>query len=311
MTKDITDNISLGSVETACVNANSVATNAGVTSGDDTKAVDCIKTEGYTLYRGDCLEVMDLVAPASCTLALIDPPYGCLCTDWDKKLKHEKLWELLHKVTQLDSAMVLFSQFPYSAELVMSNKKEFRYNWVWQRNNIGGFLTSHHRPMRNCEEILVFSRLGATYNKGGSMRYYPQGVKKLDKPCYAHFRKSVIARTGMIKKRVCYNMPTQILYYPKDSELLHPTQKPVALLEYLIKTYTCKGETVIDCCMGSGSTGVAAINTRRKFIGIELLDKYFSVAAKRLERAVIDKKQSFDFEEDEVFDFQVKPNHTV
>lgn len=177
----------------------------------------------------------------------------------------------------------MFGAQPFTTKLIQSNLRQYKYNWYWIKNNVTGFTFAKYQPMRKVEDICVFYKKHGTYN--------PQGLKKVEKPKVRTKRKTVdgVYKSGTLCKPYIEkftNYPNNVLMYANEVanniNRLHPTQKPVALLEYLIKTYTNEGETVLDNCMGSGSTGVACVNTNRKFIGIELDEKYFNIAKERI-----------------------------
>ena len=183
-----------------------------------------------------------------------------------------------NKLIKKNSAILLFGSQPYTTILNASNIKDYRYEWVWIKNNSTGFQLANKRPLKKHELISVFYKKQPTYNPQGLIEY-----NKLNK-------RGAIGENWSEMSSNCYiqrytNYPTGILEFPYDKRKYHPTQKPVALLEYLIKTYTNEGDLVLDFTMGSGSTGVAALNTNRKFIGIELDENYFDIAKKRLEEA--------------------------
>jgi len=228
------------------------------------------------LYQGDCLELMKDIPDGSVDMVLCDLPYGITRNAWDVRIPFEPLWDQYRRVCKENAAIVLHGQEPFTSDLILSNRKEFRYKWVWAKRQCTGFLNAKKQPLRNCEDIAVFYRRQCTYN--------PQMWKgKLQ-------LKSTGGPTNNYGK---YNpmptlsenyYPTTLLEFPanrfKDG---HPTQKPVPLLEYLIRTYTNEGDTVLDNCMGSGSTGVACVNTGRDFIGMELDAGYFETARRRIE----------------------------
>lgn len=237
------------------------------------------------LWQGDCLELMKNIPDGSVDLVLTDPPYGTTACKWDSVIPFEPMWEQLNRIIKTNGAICLFGSEPFSSALRMSNIKDFKYDWYWQKTTPTGFLNAKKQPLRNIETISVFYSKQPTYN--------PQKT-------YGHKRKVSLAKHKQnCKKAEEYNdyglasydsterYPTQILQFKTDRQksALHPTQKPVALLEYLIRTYTNEGETVLDFTMGSGSTGVACVNTNRNFIGIELDDWYFNIAKKRIEEA--------------------------
>lgn len=236
---------------------------------------------GAELYQGDCLELMRGVPAGSVDCVIADLPFGTTRNAWDKAISTPPLWENLLRVCKPNAAILFFAQMPFAAELVMSNPKMFRYEWIWQKSNKTGFLNAKKMPMKEHENILVFYRHLPTYN--------PQMVKG-----ERHSRAKGVSSNNY---GAFHPVPTwSDEYYPGDiisfpcifhtsEKQQHPTQKPVPLLEYLIKTYTNPGETVLDPTMGSGSTGVACANTGRNFIGMELDAGYFGIARKRIEEA--------------------------
>ena len=241
------------------------------------------------LYKGDCLEEMNKIPDGSVDLVLADPPYGTTACKWDSVIPFEPMWEQLHRVIKGNGAIVLFGSEPFSSALRMSNIKRYRYDWVWNKKLAGNGILAKRQPLKIHENIMVFN----------SRVYYPQMTQ-------GRLRKKMGLYESEITGGDSYASETfNSEYYPQSIQdfsaanmrtgRLHPTQKPVALLEYLIRTYTNEGETVLDFTMGSGSTGVACVNTGRKFIGIELDEHYFGIAQERisnaqttpLERAVI------------------------
>lgn len=235
------------------------------------------------LFKGDCLEIMKDIKDNSVDLILCDLPYQVTDCKWDKALPLEALWKQYRRITKENGAIVLFSIQPFTTELISSNKKEYRYNWYWKKNNATGGQFAKVQPMRCIEDICVFYRKKPTYN--------PQGLIKLDKPIKQSTNKGTIYNwRGKPNYYQLYtNYPKHLLEFdnvPTSHNRYHNTQKPTPLLEYLIKTYTNEGETVLDSCMGSGSTGVAAINTNRKFMGIEITNKYFEIAKKRIYKEI-------------------------
>ena len=232
----------------------------------------------YKLYQGDCLEVMDKLIKegVKVNMVLTDPPYGTTQNKWDSIIPLMPMWEKLELLTNENSVILLFSSQPYTTILNNSNAKYLKYEWVWIKNNSTGFQLANKRPLKKHELISVFYKKQPTYN--------PQGLIECNKP---NKRGSMGDNWGEMSSNYYIqkytNYPTSILEFPYDKKRYHPTQKPVALLEYLIKTYTNEGDLVLDFTMGSGSTGVACLNTNRKFIGIELDEKYFNIAKDRLE----------------------------
>lgn len=253
------------------------------------------------LYHGDCLIEMNKIADKSVDLILTDPPYGTTACKWDSIIPFDKMWEQLNRIIKDNGAIVLFGSEPFSSALRMSNVKNYRYDWVWDKGRGFGFANANKMPMKSHEIISVFYKHLPTYNpqktKGkpytikGGIRNKGSKLLSGDKEYNSESR----ANIANFVRPSCYNggdrFPLTVLNYKKDSDSLHPTQKPIALLEYLIKTYTNKNETVLDFTMGSGSTGIACINTNRNFIGIELDDNYFKIAEDRINKA---KESIFD-----------------
>lgn len=254
-----------------------------------------MKTKSFkngVMFNGDCLEVMKIIPDKSVDMVLCDLPYGTTACKWDNVIPFEPLWEQYGRIIKDNGAIVLFGSEPFSSKLRMSNLKMYKYDWVWDKVSVVGFANAKKMPLYNVENILVFYRKLPTYN--------PQGVVKINKKVkngkthsIKNIDKGITAinggrLTGNYTQEYT-NYPKQILTFGRDKEKLHPTQKPVALLEYLIKTYTNENEVILDNCMGSGSTCVACQNTGRKFIGIELEEKYFDIALNRIEENDNDK----------------------
>ena len=240
------------------------------------------------IKQGDCLELMKEIADGSVDMILTDLPYGITDCAFDVRIPFEPMWEHFKRVTKKNAAIVLFSQMPFGAELIMSNRKMFRYEWIWEKSLGVGFLNAKKMPLRCHENILVFYRALPTYN--------PQFTK--GKPYIAKFLGSNNygkQKSDGIKNHLDGNRyPRDVVYYTSTmgfEENFSPQQKPVALLEYLIRTYTNAGETVLDATMGSGSTGVAAINTGRDFIGFEKEQNFFEISQKRIAQAQAKKAQ--------------------
>ncbi len=239
------------------------------------------------LLHGDCLERMKDIENGSIDMILCDPPYGTTACKWDSIIPLEPMWEQLNRIIKPNGAIVLFGSEPFSSALRMSNIKNYKYDWIWDKVSATNFVHAKNKPMKQHEIISIFS-LGVTIHKGQSkirMIYNPQGLKEINKT-----RKRTVNSDVSFSKRPSHkesfvsthtNYPKTILSYKRDKGL-HPTQKPVALMEYLIKTYTNEGETVLDFTMGSGTTGVACKNTNRNFIGIEKDENYFEIAKKRI-----------------------------
>lgn len=231
------------------------------------------------LFNGDCLEVMDelIEKGVKVDMILCDPPYGTTRNAWDTVIPLDQLWERYERVIKDNGAIVLFGSQPFTTILNYSNLSNYRYEWIWKKNNSTGFQLANKRPLKKHELISVFYKKQPTYNPQGIIPYGKQNKRG---SCGSNWCE--LKSDSYIQKWT--NYPTQILEFGYDKERLHPTQKPVKLLEYLIKTYTNEGETVLDNCMGSGSTGVACQNTGRHFIGIELDENYFNIAKERMNK---------------------------
>ena len=239
------------------------------------------------LLHGDCLEEMDkLISEGIKVDAIIcDPPYGTTACKWDSVIPFDKMWEKINKLIKPNGAICLFGSEPFSSALRMSNIKNYKYDWKWLKSRTTGFQMSRYRPMKDYEDICVF------YNKQPT--YKNTELIKLETPI-SSYRKNgkggnllnkVVADND--RKQEYTNFNRQTLKFNNEhnvGKFVHPTMKPVALIEYLIKTYTNENETVLDFTMGSGTTGVACINTNRNFIGIELNDNYFKIAEERINK---------------------------
>lgn len=241
------------------------------------------KDDSLWLMQGDCLERMKEIADSSVDAVICDPPYGTTACRWDSIIPLEPMWEQLKRVIKPNGAIVMTAAQPFTSNLIMSNIKMFKYCWVWNKVLPRGHLNAKKMPLRVFEDVAVFYSKPCTYN--------PQKT-------FGHKRK--VARTKYNKEgdgSQVYGKESRDTFYDSDERYptgiieistanqhgkVHPTQKPVALMEYLIKTYTNEGETVLDFTFGSGTTGVACVNTGRKFIGIEMDEGYFNVAKNRI-----------------------------
>ena len=243
------------------------------------------------LRLGDCIEVMKTIEDNSIDAVITDPPYGTTACKWDSVIPFDNMWEQLNRVIKPNGAIVLFGSEPFSSALRMSNIKNYRYDWIWEKSTSAGFIHAKNMPLKRTENISVFS-LGSMGHKtqlgDKRMVYNPQDLIKVDR---VHKRPNtgcvnVIGKRPSHKKEFKVewtNYPKNILKFARgNNKNVHPTQKPVPLMEYLIKTYTNENEIVLDFTMGSGSTGVAAKNLNRNFIGIEQDNKYFEIAEKRI-----------------------------
>lgn len=235
------------------------------------------------LKQGDCLEIMKEISDGSIDLILCDLPYGMTKFEWDKPLDFNKLWEQYERIIKDNGAIVLFGKEPFTSELVLSNRKLFRYELIWEKTRASNSMQVKKQPSAIHENILVFYKKQPTYNdlKFKVDEKYIDKRKSINDSFYSngHYQ-------GVMKRKADdgWRHPQSILpfnsVWKKD---MHPTEKPVELLVWLINSYTNKNETVLDNCMGSGSTGVACINTNRNFIGIELDEKYFEIAKERIQ----------------------------
>ena len=245
------------------------------------------------IFCGDCLELMKDIPDGSIDMILCDLPYGTTACKWDTVIPFEPLWEQYNRIIKNNGAIVLFGSEPFSSKLRMSNLKNYKYDWYWHKSKSGNFMNANKQPHKKVECISVFYKKQCTYNPQKTNN--PKGIEKRMLKKNKSYQKAfgvkgVASREKITQAGKNYEadklLPTCLLYYQNDNKPTHPTQKPVALLEYLIKTYTNEGETVLDNCMGSGSTGVACVNTGRKFIGMELEPEYFAIAEQRVAEAL-------------------------
>lgn len=243
------------------------------------------------ILHGDCLELMKKVADESVQLILTDLPYGTTPLDFDKEMiPFEPLWKEYKKIIKEDGAIVLFAQQPFTSKLIMSNLDMYKYNWVWVKDNATNFLNKHYQAGKITEDICVFGKGACSFVKSGvNMKYNPQMHKGKPYKCTSDSegRKNAVIR-GDVKNVTTISdgdrLPNNVLYFNRDSEKLHPTQKPLALIQYLIKTYTDEGDLVLDSCVGSGTTAIASYVEKRNFIGYEINDEYYKIAIDRLNR---------------------------
>ena len=254
------------------------------------------------IYNEDCLVGMKRIPDGSVDCVICDLPYGTTRNYWDFVIPLENLWVEYRRIVKPSGAIVLFSQMPFTAILASSNLEMFKYEIIWEKDNATGFLNCKFAPMKKHENILVFSQSSACFvkEKKYAMVYNPQmitgrtpyvnvikhnsyGSKNYD---YKHFKNVTTVSNGE-------RYPTDIVYYKRDKDKIHPTQKPVALIQYLIRTYSNEGDTILDNCMGSGTTSIAAIREKRNFIGFELNKEYYDKACERIK---IEKQQlTLDF----------------
>jgi len=246
------------------------------------------------LLQGDCLELIKNIPDKSIDMILCDLPYGTTQCKWDSIIPFEPLWEQYNRVIKDSGAIVLFGSEPFTSKLICSNIQNFKYNWIWQKNKATGFLNAKKQPLNDNETISVFYKKQCTYNpqmtkaekvykRGFVIRDVDEDIQQSD--CYGEQKSFLQVDNGL-------RYPKRIQYFNNNftRKQLHPTQKPVELCEYMIRTYTNEGDTVLDNCMGSGTTGVAALKLRRKFIGIELNNIYFEISKERIANAEVNER---------------------
>jgi len=235
------------------------------------------------IYLGNCLELMPEIETGSIDMILCDLPYGTTACKWDTIIPFHPLWEQYKRIIKPNGAIVLFGSEPFSSALRTSNIKDYRYDWIWEKNNFTGFLSAEKRPLKAHETISIFYINTPIYNP----QKYEIREEFIDKRKVLNntpIKDGYLGKVNRIRKPDNgYRYPTSILkFVNKPNNSSHPTQKPVSLMEYLIKTYTNEGELVLDNCIGSGTTAIACLNTKRNFIGMEQEQKYFEIANKRI-----------------------------
>ena len=248
------------------------------------------------LIHGDCLEEMKNIPDKSIDMILCDLPYETSASSWDKILPMNILWSEYKRIIKPNRAIVLFAQQPFTSLLISSNLSMYKYNWIWEKDNGTNFMNAHYCPLKITEDICIFGNGATSYVKSGeNLIYNPQFTEGKPYKITSGNQKdnSAVVRGGKGGRKDVggyttesdgKRYPKNLIKFNRDKDKVHPTQKPVALLEYLIKTYTNENDLVLDNCMGSGSTGVACVNTNRNFIGIEKDDKYFEIAKNRIEK---------------------------
>ena len=255
---------------------------------------DVVK-ENYTLLHGDCLERMKEIPDGSVDLILTDPPYGTTACKWDTVIDLELMWKELKRVIKPNGVIVLFGQEPFCSLVRVSNLEMFKYDWHWRKSRPSGFTNAKLKPLKDLETVMVFSDGKTANGSKNNMPYFPQGLEdcniEWERPAvYLNGDRGVNPQRKNSKtKRVIEKKgyPRQVLDFANPNNgNVHPTQKPVPLLEYLIKTYTDENETVLDFTFGSGSTCIAALNTNRKFLGVEMDEGYFNIAVERINMIV-------------------------
>ena len=237
-----------------------------------------------TIHHGDCLEIMKLIPNGSVDMILCDLPYGTTACKWDTIIPFEALWEQYKRVIKDNGAIVLTAAQPFTSALILSNTKMFKYSLVWQKSTISHFAQAPYRFLTEHEDIVIFSFGGCSSNANPRMKFNPQGLIDCNKLVkgkgHSDHRPSKKIQKPFFQTKTGY--PKSVLKFNSDKAKHHPTQKPVALFEYLIKTYTNEGDTVLDNCAGSGTTGVACQNTNRNYILIEQEQKYYDIIVNRL-----------------------------
>lgn len=243
-----------------------------------------------SLMHGDCLELLENIKPSSIDMILCDLPYGTTACEWDKIIPIDKLFTLYKQVLKFNGSIVLTAKQPFTTMLIQSNMDIFKYCWVWIKNRPTGCQHSKNMPMSKHEDIIVFSQAPCGHVSQLSdrrMHYNPQGcvhvgMTSVNKSAHGKYMGERPNQIGKIYEKYT-NYPNTVLYFDKEECHLHPTQKPVALFEYLIKTYTNEGDTVLDNCAGSGTTAIAAINTKRNYCIMEKEQQYIDIIKKRIE----------------------------
>ena len=235
------------------------------------------------LYNNDMFDVFSNIEPQSIDLLLTDFPYGTLNkkrNEWDKIIDYDKFWYYVDIICKPNCAIVSTAAQPFTSVLISTNYRDFKYCLVWEKSKSTGYLNAKKQPMRSHEDIFVFYKKQPTYNPQMTVgKPYDKGKAVRDAIQYGKQTKSV-----HVKNTEGTRYPRSVLYFKtaEDEGKLHPTQKPIALYEYLIKTYSNEGDTILDPCMGSGTTGIACLNTNREFIGIEKDSNYYTIAEERL-----------------------------
>lgn len=237
------------------------------------------------IYLGDCLDILPTLPDKSIDLILTDPPYGTTACKWDSIIPFEPMWKELKRIIKDNGCIALFGSEPFSSVLRISNIKEFKYDWYWEKSHSTGFLNAYKQPLRTIELISIFYKKQVSYNP----QIKDKDLNKIRPPRKYGGKKAEVYgsyEVGISKISNKKTLPKNLIYFSSKTNKIHPTQKPVALLEYLIKTYTNENDKVLDFTMGSGSTGVACQNTNRNFIGIEKDKTYFEIAKKRMANTI-------------------------
>lgn len=251
------------------------------------------------VFNEDCLIGMKRIPNNSIDMILCDLPYGTSASSWDKKLPMDLLWQEYKRIIKPNRAIVLFSQQPFTSLLINSNIDMWKYNWVWEKDNGTNFMNSHYCPLKITEDICVFGTGATSFVKNGeNLIYNPQmseGKPYTTRSGKQKENSAVVRAGGKSGRENCHGyltenkgerFPKNLIKFNRDKDKLHPTQKPIALCEYLIKTYSNEGEVVLDNCMGSGTTAIACMRTGRNYIGFELDEKYYNIIVERIEKEI-------------------------
>lgn len=242
------------------------------------------------LIKGNCLEKMKNIEDESISLICVDLPFGTTECNWDKNINSEKMWEQFNRVIKNEGNVILFSSQPFTTKLINSNPSMFRYEIIWVKTRPTGFANANYRPMKKHENILVFTK--SSTSTAGSIHaiYNPQGLieceRKIKRTSRGYQGERESQKNDYISKYT--NYPNSVWEFASEGKTVHPTQKPTLLLEEIVKTFSNENEVVLDCCMGSGTTAIASINTKRNFIGIELDDTYFETCKNRVNTYIKD-----------------------
>jgi site-specific DNA-methyltransferase (adenine-specific) len=252
------------------------------------------------VFKGDCLEVMKSIPNESIDAIITDPPYGTTSCKWDSVINFSLMWEQLNRIIKPNGVIVLFGSEPFSSTLRISNIKDYKYDWVWKKTKQGNFAQAPYMPLKNTENICVFAKGSIASNSKVKMNYYPQGTTSCSKINNGGNKANEFRPNRTLKEenhiQTTTNYPKQLLEFDSSYDFLHPTQKPILLMEYLVKTYTKKNELVLDFTAGSGTTGIACINTNRNCILIEKEQKYFDIINERIAKHTQQRAGEFSFE---------------
>lgn len=253
-----------------------------------------LNIENNKIYNMDCLEGMKYIGDKSIDMILCDLPYGTTQCKWDDIIPFALLWEQYERIIKNNGAIVLTASQPFTSSLIMSNPKLYKYCWIWEKDNASNFFAAKFQPLNNTEDIVVFGKGGCNNGTKNPLIYHPQGTLQIDKEVtngkniggqVGKAHKTSMSE-GKKYKQMQTGYPFKTLKYKRDGGHIHPTQKPVSLFEYLIKTYTKEGEIILDNCMGSGTTAIACINTNRKYIGFEMDTDYYNLSLNRINNHV-------------------------